>query len=135
MPAYAGIFFGTEFEFGSVGNITMKIKAAILFTILLFTSVSIRSIAQVSDGGISQVSVKVFPNPASKDLTFSFSGADIQAIEVDIYELTGLEIAAFRPQTNTYIFDVSSLKEGLYFYNVLYNGKVIQSEKFVVLKK
>ena len=117
--------------------------ATILITAGLVTGICKQSLSQSSDSSnitTSQlnhleVSVKVYPNPASKAVTFSFVNSDLQLIKVKVFEITGLEISSFIPSAANYVFDVSALKEGLYFYSVLNNGKVIQSEKFVVLKK
>ena len=76
-----------------------------------------------------------YPNPASKTITFTFKGVDINAISVEVYELTGQPILTFKSENIQYILDVTSMKEGIYFYKVLYNGKVIKTEKFVILKK
>ena len=79
--------------------------------------------------------ISSFPNPASKTITFTFKGVDINAISVEVYELTGQPILTFKSENIQYILDVTSMKEGIYFYKVLYNGKVIKTEKFVILKK
>lgn len=81
------------------------------------------------------VSISVFPNPASKSITFTFKGLDLEFVKVQVFEITGGPVKMFIPENSQYTMDLTMMKEGIYFYNVQYNGKVVKTEKFVVLKK
>jgi hypothetical protein len=81
------------------------------------------------------VEVSAFPNPASKTLTFVFKENDINFLSVEIYKLTGQPLLTIRPDNVQYTIDVTSMEEGIYFYKVIYNGKIVKTEKFMVLRK
>ena len=81
------------------------------------------------------VDISAFPNPASKIIIFTFRGVDYNALSVEVFELTGQPVLTFKFENTQYILDVTEMKEGIYFYKVLYNGKVVKTEKFVINKK
>lgn len=88
-----------------------------------------------ADAQISTVSVTALPNPASKSLSFSLKGIDFSKVEIKIFELTGQPVMTIKPDNTQYTIDVSTFKEGMYFYKVISSSKVLKSEKFIVLKK
>jgi len=90
---------------------------------------------QSIQNNVDFINVSSFPNPASKTLTFTFKGGELSFISIEIYKLTGQPVLTFKPENLEYVLDVTGMEEGIYFYKVLYNGKVIKTEKFVVLKK
>lgn len=92
------------------------------------SSTSIQNIQDLID-------VTTFPNPASKTLTFIFSGVDLSDVVVEIFELTGQPVLTMMPDNDHSTVDVSGFKEGLYFYKVVVKGLTIKTEKFIVLKK
>jgi phage tail sheath gpL-like len=81
------------------------------------------------------VIVSSFPNPASVTLTFTFKGNELNLTTIEIYKLTGEQTLSFKPEGLQYTLDVTSMEDGIYFYKIIYNGKVLKTEKFVVLKK
>lgn len=83
----------------------------------------------------SNVSVTATPNPASKSLTFVLKGVEFSKVEIEVFELTGQPVMTVHPDNIQYTIDVTSFKEGMYFYKVISSGKVLKSEKFIVLKK
>jgi hypothetical protein len=123
-----------------------------IFLLLFFLNLSINVFCQVgsassnNDGNnsiekqsvqniIDPVIVSTYPNPASKTLTFTFKGDEINLASIEIYKLTGQMILNFKPENQQYILDVTSMEDGIYFYKIIYNGEVLKTEKFVVLKK
>jgi hypothetical protein len=69
----------------------------------------------------------LYPNPASRELNISAEGYAID--EVIIYTLTGQQVFAIRPKSET--IDISSLPPGMYIVEVMVEGKKVR-EKVVV---
>jgi hypothetical protein len=84
---------------------------------------------------VDPVIVSSFPNPARTTLTFTFKGNEFNLTTIEIYKLTGEQMLSFKPEGLQYTLDVTSMEDGIYFYKIIYNGKVLKTEKFVVLKK
>lgn len=82
-----------------------------------------------------EIEISTYPNPASKSLTFSIKGVDLSSVEIEIFELTGQPVMIVHPDNMQYTIDVTSFMEGMYFYKFVSSGKVLKSEKFIVLKK
>lgn len=82
-----------------------------------------------------EIEVATYPNPASKSLTFSIKGIDFSKVEIEIFELTGQPVMTLHPDNIQFTIDVSSFKEGMYFYKVISSEKVVKSEKFIIVKK
>jgi hypothetical protein len=82
-----------------------------------------------------QIEVATFPNPASKSITFSIKGIDFSKVEIEIFELTGQPMMTLFPDNNQFTVDVTSFKEGIYFYKIVSSGEILKSEKFIVLQK
>ncbi|HNW97243.1 MAG TPA: T9SS type A sorting domain-containing protein [Bacteroidales bacterium] len=82
-----------------------------------------------------KINIFSYPNPANKILTFSFTGIELSKTEIEIFELTGQPVMKVKPDNEQYTIDVLNLKEGIYFYKIIYNGEIITTEKFVVLRK
>lgn len=79
-------------------------------------------------------SVRVYPQPASNALNFTF-GTHINSGELRLVDVQGRMIKAFNISNNgTLTADVSSLTTGMYFYQILNEGKMITSGKVQVLK-
>lgn len=136
-------------------HLNLKAMKKIYIPFLLFfflLSCSIRIFAQAgpaesSTDGISSmekqsvqnnvdpVIVSSFPNPASTTLTFTFKGNELNLTTIEVYKLTGEQMLSFKPEGLQYALDVTSMEDGIYFYKIIYNGKVLKTEKFVVLKK
>ena len=53
---------------------------------------------------------------------------------MEIFKLTGQPILTIIPNDKQYILDVASMDEGIYFYKVLYNGKLVKTEKIMIIK-
>jgi len=78
---------------------------------------------------------KLFPNPSSGEIAIEVTNIDLDNSEVKILDLIGKEVYAsnlsYGLETN---IDLSNQKEGIYIVQLLKNGKLIQSEKLVIVK-
>ncbi len=80
------------------------------------------------------ISVKVFPNPATQQVAFSISSnAGIQSIQIKIHDVSGRLLAELHGQTDSSIeWDVSSLPTGIYIYNIIRNNQYSYTGKISV---
>lgn len=81
-----------------------------------------------------KVAVSTYPNPAVTKLNFTFETNNINLLIVEIFKLTGQPILTIIPNDKQYSLDVASMEEGIYFYKVIYNGKLVKTEKFMIIK-
>jgi len=73
----------------------------------------------------------VYPNPASKVITFQFSGSH-QSRSLIIYDQLGREILREETNENMISLSVESFAEGMYFYKVIQDGSSSATGKFIV---
>lgn len=81
-----------------------------------------------------EVSIAVYPNPASNRLTFKFSEntqVNHESIQITLYDLHGRDILTKEILGAQTTFDVSELATGLYLFNVKSNNKHLQSGRFI----
>ncbi len=81
--------------------------------------------------------VKVFPNPASSQLTIAFSDIISNDAVIEIYGNIGNLVMSETLHAGNYTkaIDVSKLNAGLYFYNINLNGTKVSSGKLTILNK
>ena len=81
--------------------------------------------------------VKVFPNPASSQLTIAFSDIISNDAVIEIYGNMGNLVLSENMHAGNYTkaIDVSKLNSGLYFYNISLNGTKVTSGKLTILNK
>jgi hypothetical protein len=79
-------------------------------------------------------SIIASPNPANSDLTFNYSMTPGSEGEIIILQITGV-VASEIPVTGTHgniVTDTRDMKEGLYFYYLMVDGKAYSAKKFVI---
>jgi len=83
-----------------------------------------------------ELEAKVYPNPASKQLTVSFSGNCPANSKLKLYNMLGIEVAEFNltPNSTKTELNTESLKPGMYYYHVVSNDKNIDSGKLMIIK-
>ena len=79
---------------------------------------------------------KLFPNPVNSELRLTFSKFTRDGYRILINDLTGVEVKNYiLPQGNRqYKMNLNELKSGIYVISLFENGKLLQTEKFVVAK-
>lgn len=71
-----------------------------------------------------------YPNPASSLVHFNVQGAENASIA--IYNLLGQEVLRQDAVMGDNVISVSELNEGIYFCNLLVDGKAVSTEKLIV---
>lgn len=76
--------------------------------------------------------VTVYPNPFSATATIVLNDASqISNCEMSLYNVYGQEVLKSTLNTQSTTLDTSKLPSGIYFYQVIGNGKMIQSGKLI----
>ena len=77
-----------------------------------------------------------YPNPASSMVRFNYELSSVGSATACVYNLLGQEV--MRQELNSLqgqlSFSVADLQEGIYFCNLLVNGRTMKTEKFIVKK-
>ncbi len=87
---------------------------------------------------ISNTVVKVFPNPYMEKVNISFDSKEAGVAQISLCNATGSVVKKLQQQvtmgTNTFaINDLSRQTAGVYFLNVVVNGKIVASNKLMKL--
>lgn len=88
----------------------------------------------VEDIATSYNSLKVFPNPASTELTISVENTVNNDSEFLICNAIGQAVKAVEVTELGKSIDVSDLNSGIYFLQVRHEGVLVRNEKFVITK-
>lgn len=81
----------------------------------------------------SQILKKVYPSPFINDLTFEFELVETSDVQIVLYNLYANKVInkqneKFGPGSHTINLETEKLKSGIYFYNFIIDGKIVQSE-------
>lgn len=84
-------------------------------------------------------SSNLFPNPASDKVTIDFTLTENQKVEVRLFNSVGQQveinkIAEGIQGDNTLQLDIANLPEGIYFAQIILNGNIAATERFVIVK-
>ncbi|MHA7055742.1 cellulase family glycosylhydrolase [Aquimarina sp. M1] len=93
-------------------------------------SASVLSIDDLSD-----ISFRIYPNPASKILNFNFKRGTIKSIE--IYDVNGRRIDLIRDQiisSDSFIYDISKLAAGMYLSKITTTNSTRTFTKKIILQ-
>lgn len=82
------------------------------------------------------ISVNVFPNPASTDITIEISGNSEEkgTTSVAIYDIAGKLVKNLPSAASRQQVDVSDLDAGCYFYKIIQNNTVVAQDKFIIMR-
>jgi uncharacterized Ntn-hydrolase superfamily protein len=76
---------------------------------------------------------KVFPNPASKQITFEIkTSSEIDKLNIQIVSISGEIIEEFEYMDGPMILDTSVYPAGIYLYRVYHNDRILDAGKFSV---
>lgn len=92
--------------------------------------------SQVASGvyqnALNDVSVEVFPNPASDRFTMKVNNnAAEKGIELHVFDLSGREIKRIPLANEKEVVDISDLSKGAYILRLTQNGQLIYTSKLV----
>ena len=91
----------------------------------------------IDDKDVTKSELSVYPNPASNNITISFSHTELSNISISIFNSLGIEIKRFDEKElfgkNAIKFSIESFPTGVYYCTLNYGIKKI-SRSFVVLR-
>lgn len=75
--------------------------------------------------------ISVYPNPFNEQFTIDL-GVEMENVEVKLYDVLSKEVYSEHfNKTNKMVIDFETRSSGIYYYNVLSNGKIISKGKIV----
>lgn len=81
-----------------------------------------------------------YPNPFNPTTTIKFTLTNTQKVSLNVYNIIGQKVASvvnnqlLAPQTYAYNFDAGKLSSGVYFYQLVLDGKIAQTKKMMLVK-
>ena len=125
--------------FEVIGGAQVDIK---LYLTQFPDSVAVRAIFIFNEGcqtvGVNNSSTEnqfeVFPNPAQNHLSVNFPSNFNRELKWHLFTLTGEKVKTETINQFTQSIDLQSMASGIYFYQIIENGHVVQSDKLIVLK-
>jgi len=80
-----------------------------------------------------------FPNPFNPSTTISYALPKSSDVSIDVFNILGKRVASLVNQRKTagnhsVQFQASNLSSGLYFYTLRIGGKVLKSQKMLLIK-
>jgi len=90
---------------------------------------------QISSNTVSKL-FKPYPNPASKEVNIPFNLSTRVNAQVEIYDILGKKQQSLPIKTNANVLTIpiTWLKDGIYFVQLVSDGKIIGTEKIVIKK-
>jgi len=129
------VFSAGETIVGEFGNESMSL-AVISIPDLPVVPVSNELIDDVpKEFGLSQN----YPNPFNPSTTINYAVPKVSDISIDVYNILGKKVSSLINQrktagNHTVQFQATNLASGVYFYVLKANGKVIKSQKMLLIK-
>lgn len=85
----------------------------------------------------TEVFSNLYPNPASQNIQFDFEMYEKLLLNIELMDIQGKSKTLIakdfaKPGLNRLIIDISELPAGMYFVNLIYNGKILHTHKFLV---
>jgi len=94
------------------------------------------SLTGMEDNLISNMIVKVYPNPATDNLTFTYEFAPFSTADLLIYDVTGRVISKHQltGEGHSKTISLMEVPSGVYLYKIIYDDGLILSDKVMVIK-
>ena len=101
--------------------------------------IAIQSQAQTTRSTPASVSsdriVKLYPNPATTNITFDLQKGYEKGLSIQVYSFLGKKMYENQNVSSKIMIDLTEFNRGLYMYHLIdITGKVIESGKFQVTK-
>lgn len=81
-----------------------------------------------------KVNVSTYPNPASDVFNIVLDKLNGNNVEVEFLSVLGSRISVIKLKEGTNSIDVTSFKNGVYFYAIKQNGEIIETKKLLIRK-
>ncbi|MBL4658705.1 MAG: T9SS type A sorting domain-containing protein, partial [Flavobacteriales bacterium] len=109
---------------------TLESKTPLILGLRIVCDTSVNA---VKDYGEAESAMSVYPNPSSSNITFELSGMGDGIPELRIINCIGQTVKISTVQsTDQIVLLRRSLSEGLYFYQVILNKRLLGAGKLVI---
>jgi hypothetical protein len=90
----------------------------------------------ITHPGEKKFVINIFPDPAADEIFVSYDAKNCRTIEVNFYDILGKNVKKeiFQNNSNELRIDISTLEQGIYFCDLILDGKFGGSQKFVIEK-
>lgn len=103
------------------------------FSAVNYVSSDVCSPNGIEDGLNRNLTVSVFPNPASEKITIEISSSEFKyGMSFLMYDYQGKTVKQFQLNSPTSILDLKELVTGIYFYSILDTFNVLKTGKFII---
>jgi|SRR6218665_460535 len=95
--------------------------------------------ASVNENSEFVSSLNLFPNPATNNITIDLNLTENKSVTTTLYNAVGQQVQTAvttegTTGSNIVAFDISELPQGIYFAQILVDGKIAGTKRFVVSK-
>lgn len=112
-----------------------RLVPILLFTVLIAAGANAQSSRAGSPSENTDRIVKLYPNPATTNITFDLQSGYQKGMSIQIYSFLGKKVGEINNASQKSNIDLTEYTRGAYFYHLLDpGGKVIESGKFQVSK-
>ena len=91
---------------------------------------TVTAVTGIGEEDLSQISV--YPNPAVDVINFNLAGNTIETINV--MDVSGRVVDVINVNESIEVLDVNNYESGIYYYQLVKNGEVVKTDKFIVTK-
>lgn len=130
IPDSAVFMVASSYKFPTSG-LTMRKKAKVGSTITVDNMALLGNFTGINERTSGNLELTVYPNPASTSIRFATENSDASNLEV--YDLTGKQVASHTFENGKLKVSVSDYQSGLYLYKVFDSNKqLLKAGKFTV---
>jgi len=99
-------------------------------------SILVPEITSIQQSLLVKTELKVYPNPNDGKFLLKYSIPDKQSVEFIIFDVIGSKLKTYQLEGGMKERNIANkaLKNGLYFYKVIVNNRVILTDKLVIIK-
>jgi hypothetical protein len=94
-----------------------------------------QSARSIPSTNVSDRIIKLYPNPATTNITFDLQKDYVKGLSIQIYSFLGKKMYEGQNVPSKVTLDLTEFNRGLYMYHLIdVSGKVIESGKFQVTR-
>ena len=75
--------------------------------------------------------VLVYPNPAESYIIFKYDGAEIENMQLEVFDMLGRQVFVKEIQNNVQL-NIEDWPKGLYMFNLKNKGILLNNGKFII---
>jgi len=88
----------------------------------------------VEENDLMKQKIKLYPNPADKNILVEMNASLYNNINISIYDYTGAIVQKTIIKNDLTTIDISSLSAGIYLYRITDSNNILQSSKIIIIR-